>query len=74
MENHTEHKEIKKRLYRSEKDVALAGICGGLGEYFNTDPVVIRLFWLIVTIFSGVFPGLIAYGFAILLVPKRPHA
>lgn len=64
----------QKKLYRSESNKTIAGICGGIGEYFEIDPVIIRLFWLVLTIFSGILPGLIAYFFAILLVPKRPHA
>lgn len=66
----TEHKEHKK-LYRSATNKVLAGICGGLGEYFDVDPVAVRLFWLLMTIFSGVVPGVIAYLFAMLIVPKR---
>ncbi|OHB14091.1 MAG: PspC domain-containing protein [Candidatus Zambryskibacteria bacterium RIFCSPLOWO2_12_FULL_45_14] len=60
-----------KRLYRSHTNKVLAGVCGGLGEYFGIDPVLIRLFWLLVVIFSGVVPGIIAYIFAIFIVPKR---
>ena len=60
-----------KKLYRSHKNKVLAGICGGLGEYFDIDPVVIRFFWLVLSIFSGVVPGVITYLFAILLVPNR---
>lgn len=62
-----------KKLYRSNTDKVFAGICGGLGEYFDADPVIIRLFWLLVTLFSGGFPGVIAYFFAILLIPRKPH-
>ena len=60
-----------KKLYRSKDNKVFAGICGGLGEYFDTDPTVIRLFWLLLVIFSGIFPGVIAYIFAILIVPKH---
>ena len=60
-----------KKLYRSDKNKVFAGICGGLGEYFDVDPVVVRLFWFLMVIFSGVFPGLIAYFFAIFIIPKR---
>ena len=60
-----------RRLYRSHTNKVLAGVCGGLGEYFGIDPVLIRLFWLLVVIFSGVVPGIIAYIFAIFIVPKR---
>ena len=63
--------EIKK-LYRSKTNKVFAGICGGLGEYYDVDPTVLRLFWLLLVIFSGIFPGLIAYILAILLVPRHP--
>ncbi len=62
-----------KRLYRSSTNKIFAGICGGLGEYAEVDPVVIRLFWLLITVFSGVVPGIIAYVFAIFLVPEKPN-
>lgn len=58
-----------KRLYRSRKNKVLAGICGGLGEYFNVDPVALRLAWLLVVIFTGFFPGVIAYILAIFIIP-----
>ncbi len=67
-----EHHHEQKKLYRNPHNKVLAGICGGLGEYFDFDPVVIRLFWLLLAIFSGVFPGVVAYVFAILLIPKKP--
>lgn len=61
-----------KRLYRSTTNRVFAGICGGLGEYFNVDPVPLRLVWLLVVIFTGVFPGLIAYILAIFIVTLKP--
>lgn len=64
------HEEVK-RLYRSRTNKVFAGICGGLGEYFDVDPALIRLFWLLVVIFTGFFPGLIAYIFAIFIIPKK---
>lgn len=60
-----------KKLYRSNTNKVFAGICGGLGEYFEVDPIVIRLFWMLTVILSGVFPGLIAYIIALFIVPKR---
>lgn len=63
-----------KRLYRSETNKVLAGICGGLGEYFDVDPTVLRLLWLLIVIFTGVFPGIIAYILAIFIIPVRPGA
>lgn len=65
--------EHHKKLYRSTTNKTIAGICGGLGEYFDVDPTLIRLFWIVLTVFSGVAPGVIAYLFAILIMPKRPN-
>lgn len=69
MEN-TETKE-QKRLYRSKTNRIFAGICGGLGEYMNVDPVMLRLIWTLIVIFTGIFPGVIAYFIAIFIVPER---
>ncbi|MBY0376646.1 PspC domain-containing protein [Patescibacteria group bacterium] len=63
-----------KRLYRSDTDKVFAGICGGLGQYFNVDPTALRVGWLLIVIFSGFFPGVIAYIIAIFIVPLRPSA
>jgi phage shock protein C len=70
-EHHT-HREHYKKLYRSRTDKTFLGVCGGLGEFFDVDPVAIRLVWLLLIIFSGIVPGLVAYVLAALLVPKRP--
>lgn len=61
-----------KKLYRSEKNKFLAGICGGLGEFFNIDATLIRVIWLLVVIFTGIFPGVIAYIFGIFIIPPAP--
>ena len=61
-----------KKLYRSRDNKVIAGVMGGVGEYFETDPVLIRLIYLVITIFSGVVPGIIVYLIAILIVPMRP--
>ncbi|MCL1817147.1 MAG: PspC domain-containing protein [Clostridiales bacterium] len=58
-----------KRLYRSEKNKMLAGVCGGLGDYFNVDPTLIRLAWVVITIFPSCGFGLIAYIIAAIVVP-----
>ncbi len=60
-----------KHLYRSNTNKVFAGIFGGLGEYMDVDPVVLRFGYLLITIFSGVFPGLIAYLFSIAIIPKH---
>ncbi len=74
MENHTEHHHAYKRLYRSSTDKTFLGVCGGIGEYFDVDPVAVRLIWLLLIVFTGGIPGLVTYVFAALLMPKKPHA
>jgi phage shock protein C len=60
-----------KRLYRSKNNSVFAGICGGLGEYLDIDPVVVRLVWLLVVVFTGFVPGVLAYIIAIFIIPKE---
>ena len=60
-----------KRLYRSKENRVFAGICGGLGEYFGIDPVVLRLLWVVVAFCTGVVPGALAYIVAIFIVPEK---
>ena len=61
---------MQKRLYKSRKDKVIDGVCGGIAEYFEIDPVIIRLIWA-VSIFAG-GAGLIAYIIAMIVIPKRP--
>lgn len=63
---------MEKKLTRSRTERMVAGLMGGLGEFFGIDPVLLRLAYLIVTVFTGLFPGIIAYGLAILIVPEAP--
>jgi len=61
-----------KKLYRSRSDCRLAGVLGGLGEYFEMDPTLIRLAYVVFTLTTGFFPGIIGYLLAILIIPKEP--
>ena len=65
---------MEKKLTRSRKNRVLAGVMGGLGEFFGVDPVLLRLGYLILTVFSGFLPGIIGYALAILIVPEEPLA
>jgi phage shock protein C len=62
---------VVRRLYRSRDDRVIAGVCGGLAEYFNVDPVIIRIIAVILLIPGGL-PGLIPYLILWLIVPLRP--
>ena len=61
-----------KRLLRTRADSRLAGVCGGLANYFDTDPVAIRLLVVALTIFTGGVPGILTYLAAWILVPEEP--
>ena len=63
---------MEKKLYRSRTDRQLAGVCGGLGQYFNIDPTIIRLAWVVATFCAG--GGLFAYILAMIIVPQEPEA
>ena len=60
-----------KKLYRSNTDKKLCGVCGGLAEYFEIDSTIIRLLWVVMTFFSAAFPGVLAYIVCALIVPKQ---
>jgi len=61
----------ERRLTRSATDKKIAGICGGLGEYFGVDSTAIRVVWCIVAIlFGAVVGGLIAYVVAWFIIPR----
>ncbi len=62
-----------KRLYRSKTEKKFGGICGGLGEYLDVDPTVVRLVVLLVMFISGILPGIIAYLIAMWIVPEKPQ-
>lgn len=61
-----------KKLYRSDNNKVFAGIIGGIGEYFDIDPVLLRILWLLILVSTGVIPGLIVYVIAMFIVPKKP--
>ena len=62
---------LLKRLYKSKDNKVFAGVIGGIGEYFNVDPVILRLLWVLILVFTAFFPGLIVYIIAAMIVPKK---
>jgi phage shock protein C len=62
-----------KRLYRSRTERQIAGICGGIGLFFDVDPVLIRLALVAATCLTGFLPGIIAYLLAWIIVPEEPY-
>lgn len=62
--------ENKKRLYRTEgKDSKVFGVCGGIAEYFDIDPTLVRVAWIILIFIGG--GGLLAYLICALCMPKK---
>jgi len=60
-----------KRLYRSRKNRMIAGVCGGIAEYFNIDPVIVRL--IVVALFFVGGSALLAYIIAMIVIPYQPY-
>lgn len=61
--------KIKGRLYRSETNRILGGVCGGLGEYFSIDPTIIRIIFVLMAIFGG--SGILIYIILWLVIPSE---
>ena len=63
---------MMRKLYRSKSNNKIAGICGGLGNYFKIDPSLIRLILILVCFFTAILPVLIAYFIAVIIIPLEP--
>lgn len=60
-----------KRIYRCDKDAKLAGICSGIGEMVDIDPVIVRIAVVFLCAITGFFPLIIAYAVGWYLIPTR---
>lgn len=58
-----------KRIYRSQEDRIIAGVCGGFAKYFGIDTTIVRLLWIFFTVFGGM--GILAYIFSIILIAEN---
>ena len=61
-----------KRLYRSSDNRVFAGICGGLGEYFDVDPTVVRVVYVLLSLLTA-FMGVLLYIILLFVIPNRPR-
>lgn len=61
---------MKKRLYKSKKEKMIDGVCGGLAEYIDIDPTIIRLLWVLLVFCAGT--GVLAYIVAMIIIPREP--
>ena len=62
---------MEKRLYKSKENRMLDGVCGGIAEYFNIDPTIVRLAWAIFSLAGG--SGVLAYIIASIIIPEKPR-
>lgn len=61
-----------KRLHKSLKNKQLDGVCAGIATYANIDPTVVRVAAVILTVVSGVVPGLVVYAVLAVIMPRDP--
>lgn len=61
-----------KRLYRSRTERMWLGVMGGIAQFFNTDPTLVRLVWVLLVVITGIIPGLLAYFIGAIIVPEEP--
>lgn len=64
---------VEKKLTRSSNKI-LAGVCGGIAEYFDVDPTLIRVIYAVLSVFTTGFPGLLLYLILMLIMPVAPAA
>ena len=62
---------MEKKLFRSKINKKLCGVCGGIAEYFNIDPTIVRLIWVLAVLFAGC--GILAYIIAAFVMPEKPE-
>ena len=62
---------MNKRLYKSNMNKMLDGVCGGIAEYFNIDPTLVRLGWVLLCALGG--SGIAAYIVATIIIPRDPE-
>ena len=61
---------MEKKLYKSNQNKMLDGVCGGIAEYFGIDPTVVRQIWALISLMGGC--GILAYIIAAIIIPRNP--
>ena len=62
-----------KKIYLDEKNKKFLGVIAGVAQYFNIDATILRVLWILIVVFTGFLPGLIAYIVAYTIMPKPEH-
>jgi phage shock protein C len=63
----------RRRLVRPRAKRKIAGVCAGIAEYFDLDVTLVRVLWLVITIFSAIVFGIVAYIVAWIVMPEEPQ-
>ncbi len=63
--------DTSKRLHRSRSNRMIAGVCGGLAEWLGWDPTLVRILYIVISIASAAFPGMLVYLVLWLVMPER---
>ena len=61
---------MEKKLYKIEQGKTIDGVCGGVAEYLNVDPTVVRVIWAVIALGGGF--GILAYIICALIIPRKP--
>ena len=61
---------MEKKLYKSNTDKKIDGVCAGIAEYFNVDPTLVRLAWVLFSLMGG--SGILAYIICVIIIPAKP--
>lgn len=62
------------RLYKSRGDKKIAGVAGGIADYFEVDSTMVRLAWIVLAIVTAFVPALVGYVIAAIIIPDQPQA
>lgn len=62
------------RLYKSRDDKKIAGVAGGIADYFEVDSTMVRLAWIVLAIVTAFVPALVGYVIAAIIIPDQPQA
>lgn len=60
-----------KQLRRSRTDKMIAGVCGGIAEWLGFDPTIVRIAYVLISIFSAAFPGILVYIILAIVIPEK---
>lgn len=63
-----------KKLYRSKTNRKISGVCAGIANYFNVDPTVVRVAWIILSVLTAFMVGVIIYVLCAFIIPEEPDA